>query len=121
MPDDRATDAVTTVLAFNDAINRRDSADLEKLMTETHRFIDAAGASVRGRDECVSAWRGFFDSFPDYRNVFDDIAEVEPGVVAIRGHSDCSFAALDGPAQWRALVIEGRVDEWQVSDPTVGS
>jgi uncharacterized protein (TIGR02246 family) len=115
------TDVVAVVLAFNEAINRRDLAALTELMTESHRFIDTEGATVEGRDACVEAWRGFFDSFPDYRNVFVDVAELGDGVVIVQGRSECSSAPLDGPAEWRAVVLDGRVDVWQVSEPDSGA
>ncbi len=105
------------MLAFNEAINRRDLAALSGLMADTHRFIDSAGATVNGKSACLEAWRGFFDAFPDYRNVFEEVAEVDPGIVVVRGRSECTVAALDGPAQWRAVVGEGGVDEWHVSEP----
>jgi hypothetical protein len=89
-------------------------------MTESHRFIDSAGATVDGRNACVEAWRGFFESFPDYRNVFDDLTDVGGGVVAVRGRSECSFAPLDGPAEWRVVVVDARIDVWQVSEPGPG-
>ena len=111
------TDAVTVAVAFNEAINGRDLAALGALMSETHRFIDAAGATVDGRDACLDAWRGFFASFPDYRNDFAHVADAGDGVVEAHGRSMCSFAPLDGPAHWRAVVVDGRVAVWQVSDP----
>jgi ketosteroid isomerase-like protein len=113
----RMTNAVEVVLAFNEAINCRDLAALTALMTESHRFIDSAGATIEGRDACVEAWRGFFGHFPDYRNVFADTTDVGDGVVVVRGRSECSVAPLDGPAEWRAVVLHGRVDVWQVSEP----
>ena len=70
-----------------------------------------------GRDACLQAWRGFFASFPDYRNVFDDISDTGDGVVVVHGRSECSFAPLAGPAQWRAVIVDGLVDEWRVSEP----
>jgi ketosteroid isomerase-like protein len=105
------------VLAFNAATNARKLTALAELMTESHRFIDSAGATTEGRDRCTAAWRGFFDSFPDYRNVFDDVVDAGDGVVVVRGRSECSTAALDGPAEWFAVVLDGRVDVWQVSEP----
>jgi ketosteroid isomerase-like protein len=111
------SEPVNVVRAFNEAINSRNPTALAELMTESHRFVDSGGATVDGRDACVEAWRGFFDSFPDYRNVFDDIAEADEGVVLARGRSECSFAPLDGPAEWRAVVVDGCVDLWQVSEP----
>jgi hypothetical protein len=81
------------------------------------RPIDSAGTTVEGRDDCLAAWRGFFEAFPDYRNVFDEVAEAEPGVVTVRGRSECSLELLDGPAEWTAVVEDGRVDLWRVTDP----
>ena len=110
-------DAVAVVRAFNDAINDRDLTALSALMTDGHQFVDAAGASVDGKAACVEAWRGFFAVFPDYRNDFDDVHETDDGVVDVRGRSTCSVPALDGPAVWRAVVRDGQVDLWQVSEP----
>jgi ketosteroid isomerase-like protein len=111
------TDPAEVVGAFNQAINDRDLAALAALMTDTHRFVDATGSTVEGKAACVEAWRGFFDSFPDYRNVFDHVVAEGEGVVEVNGHSVCSVAELDGPARWRAVVRDGRVDLWQVFEP----
>jgi ketosteroid isomerase-like protein len=114
-PDD-AVDPVDVVRSFNGAINARDLEALTAQMTDTHRFIDAAGGTVEGKRACVEAWRGFFAGFPDYRNVFEDVTHVGDGVVVVRGRSECSDPALDGPARWRAVVESGRVDVWHVTD-----
>jgi ketosteroid isomerase-like protein len=58
-------DAPAVVLAFDEAINSRDVDALARLMTDAHRFVDPSGATVHGRDACVEAWRGFFDTCPD--------------------------------------------------------
>lgn len=105
---------VATVVAFNEAINARDLDALDRLMHEQHRFIDSAGAIVEGKAACIKAWSGFFDAFPDYRNIFDDIRSDATGAVQVRGRSECSTPALDGPARWRALVKDGRVLQWHV-------
>jgi ketosteroid isomerase-like protein len=115
------TDATPVVLLFNEAINSRNLDALAELMTEAHRFIDSAGAIVDGRNACVEAWRGFFDSFPDCRNIFDEVTDVGDGFVEARGRSECSFAPLDGPAAWRAVVLDDLVDLWQVSEPAAGT
>lgn len=106
----------SVVLAFNDAINRRDLPGLEHLMADDHRFIDSAGGTVAGRPACLDAWRGFFASFPDYRNVFDSVRSVGAGVVEVTGRSECSEPVLAGPARWRATVADGLVVEWHVFD-----
>ena len=58
MPEVRMTDAVGIVLAFNEAINGRDIAALAELMTESHRFIDSAGATTAGKDGCIAHGKG---------------------------------------------------------------
>ena len=106
-------DPGTVVVEFNDAINFQSLPDLEALMTDDHRFLDSAGNLVEGRAACVAAWSGFFEAFPDYRNVFGTISEHGDQVV-IRGHSECSVPELDGPALWSARVTDGKVSEWRV-------
>ena len=119
IPTPTDADAVAVVHSFNEAINDRDLAGLARLMTTSHRFIDSEGTAVHGRDACIDAWRGFFETFPDYRNVFEDVSDEGDGVVVVHGRSECSFAPLDGQADWRVVVLDGLVDVWQVSDPGV--
>lgn len=109
-------DDVATAVRFNEAINARDLSALARLMTDDHRFVDGAGATVDGRDACVEAWRGFFAAFPDYRNTFESLVTTGPGVVEVRGRSDCSEPALAGPARWRVAVRGTAVAEWRVFD-----
>ncbi|MCB1015301.1 MAG: nuclear transport factor 2 family protein [Acidimicrobiales bacterium] len=108
-----------TVVAFNEAINARDLDRLVALMTPGHRFVDAAGGVVEGRDAGREAWRSFFESFPDYRNVFTAVAVRSPSEVVALGHSECTVEALRGPARWHAVVAGDLVDEWRVEDAPV--
>ena len=108
--------AVGIVNAFNAAINDRDLDALAALMTPDHQFIDTEGSKVAGKEACVAAWRSFFDSFPDYRNVFEDIRSEGDRVVAV-GHSLCSFLPLAGPAEWHADVRDRQIAEWRVVVP----
>lgn len=61
------------VVAFTAAINARDLRRLEALMADDYTFVDSAGAIERGKAAGVAAWRGFFEQYPDYRNVFDTV------------------------------------------------
>jgi len=87
-------------------------------MADDHRFTDMEGASVLGKAACVRAWRGFFDAYPDYRNVFHSVTAADHrtvgAVVDIAGRSECSEPALCGPARWTALVRDGAVVHWHV-------
>jgi ketosteroid isomerase-like protein len=112
-----AVDARAIVSRFNRAINSRDLDSLAALMTGDHRFTDTEEHTIEGKDTCVEAWRAFFDAFPDYRNVFEEIV-ARADVVALRGYSTCAFEQLAGPALWRALVRDGQVAEWRVYEDT---
>jgi hypothetical protein len=116
-PDSAVIDAKLVVLQFNAAINARDLDALVALMTEDHRFVDKAEKVVQGREEATAAWRGFFSAFPDYRNFFSLVAGSE-NHIGVLGRSECSHAALRGPAIWTAVVEDARVQEWRVRHDT---
>jgi len=105
------------VVAFNEAINVQDLDGLCALMSPEHRFVDSAGGSVVGKESCRLAWASFFESFPDYRNVFDRITVPAAGQVVVDGRSECAFAPLHGPARWHATVVGGLIVEWRVEVP----
>jgi ketosteroid isomerase-like protein len=109
------------VLAFNDAINARDIAALGQLMTADHALIDSTGHTTSGRDEVLGAWRGFFDAYPDYRNVWSDVRAIG-GVVIATGRSVCATdGRLDGPAIWAAKTRGERVSEWRIYEDTAAN
>jgi ketosteroid isomerase-like protein len=109
------SDPQHVVVQFNEAINTRDLDALCALVTDDHSFIDPADRCIRGRDAVREAWRGFFVTFPDYRNVFERI-EVRGDRAVISGRSICSVAALCGPALWTAVVRDAAIAEWRVYD-----
>lgn len=102
---------------FNACINDRDLAGLAELMPNDHRFVDSAEGVVAGKPACLAAWRGFFNAFPDYRNVFSTLS-ARGDVVTIVGHSVCAEPNLAGPALWTATVRDGQVAEWRVFEDT---
>jgi ketosteroid isomerase-like protein len=108
-------DPPSVVVAFNECINARDLDGLTSMMTDDHEFVDSAGAVVAGKAACVEAWRGFFDAFPDYRNVFASVL-ADGDTVTVVGRSECSEPSLVGPARWTATVRAGRIARWQVDD-----
>ena len=108
--------AIEVVQAFNDAVNRGDLDALAALMSDDHRFVDAAGSVVDGKAACVAAWRGLFAAFPDYRNRFAAVTAIDDTRVSVEGRSDCSSPELTGPARWFVQVRDGLVTEWRVED-----
>ena len=112
-----------TVLAFTDRINARDADGLGELMSDDHRFIDALGNEVVGKEKMVPGWRGYFEWFPDYRievnEVFAGDTSAGEQTFAMFGFAGGSFkgdsnASWRIPAAWRAIVKDGRVAVWQV-------
>jgi ketosteroid isomerase-like protein len=106
------------VIAFNEAINRRDLVSLGRLMTDGHAFVDSDGNVLAGKAEVLNAWKGFFMAFPDYRNEWSKVIPAGATVIAV-GRSFCSTEpALAGPAIWRARTAGDKLSEWCVFDDT---
>jgi SnoaL-like domain len=95
------------VVAFNAAINRSDLPGLGRLMADDHRFIDTAGNTFAGKPACLEAWRGFFASFPDYRNVFDNVRSSPGGIVRDRDGAR-SLGMLSSGARRTSTMASGR-------------
>ena len=88
-------DVMMTALRFNEKINQRDLDGLVELMTDDHTFIDNSGDIDTNMEE---GWRGFFSSYPDYRNIFTSVT-VRDNVVVMIGYSTCSNEPrLNGPS-----------------------
>ncbi len=68
--------------------------------------------------DLLEAWKGFFDSFPDYRNILESVTFKDDTVTLI-GRSTCSDERLDGPAVWTAKMRANQVAEWRVYDHIV--
>ena len=107
-----------TVLAFIDAINAHDVARLAGLMTDGHRFIDAHGNEISGREQMRTGWRGYFEWFPDYRIEVAELFERDDTIVlvgfaggSLRGNKTKSWRL---PAAWKAVVTGERLTLWQV-------
>ena len=112
-----AMDPRALTLKFNEHINNRDLDGLAALMTDDHAFVDTANHPIRGKVRCLEAWRGFFTSFPDYRNEFDRLV-VEDNKVSVVGRSHCSDGRLNGPALWLARTSACKLAEWRVYEDT---
>lgn len=110
------------VLGFMDCINRGDSAGLGELMSTDHAFFDSAGNVLRGREEMLKAWKGYFALFPDYWVSHDGVL-IDGNTVAVFGSAGGTLAgsaasalksAWQTPAAWLGIVEDGLVKEWRV-------
>jgi ketosteroid isomerase-like protein len=106
---------VRTALAFVRMINSHDVKRLMSLVSDDHRFVDALGQVVSGRESLEDAWSGYFELFPDY-HVFIDNALRKGKVVGLFGTASGSFHRRNWaiPGAWKAVVIGGKVSEWRV-------
>jgi len=107
---------------FIDRINAHDADALAELMSEDHRFIDAAGECHSGREAMRRAWEQYFACFPDYRIDVDD-EMIDGEVVAVFGWASGTYSGtIDSdaskawriPGAWRARTRESHVTEWRV-------
>jgi ketosteroid isomerase-like protein len=111
-------DGAAMAIRFNERISSGDLDGLAQLMSEDHTFIDTAGTEVIGKTACLEAWRGFFEAFPEYRNVFEAVS-TKGNEIAIAGRSFCpGHPELEGPALWTIVVHGDQVVKWQVYEDT---
>jgi ketosteroid isomerase-like protein len=108
------------VLDFIGRINAHDVEGLLELLHKDHVFIDAVGREARGRYLIRNAWKEYFEWFPDYRLVQEEIYHSKNRFVVL-GFASGTYRGLPGkeatwmlPAAWRAVVEDGRMKEWQV-------
>lgn len=115
-------DPERVALRYVNEINRHDLTELLELMAPDFRYRDGLGQEVRGRERMREAWATHFGQFPDYRVVIREHLALGP-VVALFGTASGTLAEGGElparnrwtlPVAWRAVVREGRVEEWQV-------
>ena len=114
--------AKDVALEFVRQINSQNVDGLCELMTDDHRFIDALGTVVEGRQKMRNGWTGYFRMIPDYQISFDEVFETG-NVVAAFGIAGGTYAPngklsqenqWQVPAAWRVEVRENLIAEWRV-------
>ena len=110
-------DRAALVAQFNGGINSRAIEILEALMSDGHTFVDTAGNRYDGKEIALKAWRAFFELFPDYQNIFEQVIDTEDKVVVL-GKTTCSEKALEGPALWTITFDGDKIAEWRVYHDT---
>ena len=113
---------INTVQSFNNAINEGNVELLSSLMTEDHTFVDASGVAHSGVKEMTDGWADFFQTFPDYKNSFENILQDGNLVVAVgtaygtyNGNRGLVPAnKIQWSAAWKAIVENDKIKLWQV-------
>jgi ketosteroid isomerase-like protein len=108
---------VSAAAEFVHAVNAHDADALVALMTDDHVFVDAEGNEFRGREGMATAWRAYFEWFPDYEiEVERTISAL--GVVGFFGWASGTYSQNGRrwrlPSAWLAVERGGRVAEWRV-------
>lgn len=80
-------------LDFVNAINNHNIASLYSLITDDHKFIDAHGYEISGKDEMKLDWTGYFQWFPDYKIELTNIL-VDKDRIVVVGFAGDTFKGL---------------------------
>lgn len=112
---------LAAVVSFIDCINRADLDSLAGLLHENHRLEILDEEPLVGRDENVSAWRGYFEAFPAYV-IYPRYMTSHEGRVAVLGTTTGSHLGLPDHVEaqlgvlWQADVVDGLLTRWAVLD-----
>jgi hypothetical protein len=86
-------------------------------MAHEYVFVPISGKKEIGKEKNIIGWKQFFETYPDYRNIFQRVEQHDNEVICI-GYSICSEPALDGPAIWVAKIVNNLVTEWRIYEDT---
>lgn len=110
------------VYDFAKAINEHNIDQMHSLMTDDHKFIDAHGNEVIGKDKMKAGWAGYFQWFPDYKIDITDIFTNGDSLAAFgfasgtykgkKTDNNENFWRL--PASWKVIVSNNKIKFWQV-------
>ena len=107
---------------FVNAINEHDVDKIYSFMTDDHKFVDAHGNEVIGKDKMKAGWTGYFQLFPDYKIEITDIFAKNDTLAAF-GFASGTFKnkKTDNnenywrlPASWKAVISDNKIKLWQV-------
>lgn len=112
-------DPKNIALQFNECITNADLNGLLNLMTEDFVFIDTANIRIKGKDNNIAqAWKPFFNLYPGYRNIFENII-IRDSTVIMQGYSICSDKILNNVrAIWLVEIRNNKVSLWHIYSDT---
>lgn len=116
------SESVEVVIRFITAINSRNIDMISAMITDDHKFTDSPGNVFRGKELMTKGWADYLALFPDYKIETDEIYEHENKVM-FTGKASGTYSGgrisleenhWEIDAAWRALVVDGKIKEWQV-------
>lgn len=116
------TESVEVVIRFITAINSRNINMISAMMADDHQFTDSLGNIYRGKETMIKGWAEYLSLFPNYKIETDEIYENENKIM-FTGKASGTYSRVENfleenhweiNAAWRALVINGKIKEWQV-------
>jgi ketosteroid isomerase-like protein len=109
-----------TIYDFASAINEHSTDKMYSLMTDDHKFIDAHGNAVVGKDQMKIDWKNYFQRFPDYKIEITNIFANGEFLGAF-GFESGAFKGQQSdnwPASWKVIVDNNKIKLWQVYEDT---
>ncbi len=94
-----------TITDFAAAINSRDVETIAALMSDDHRFIEAHGNEMMGKEMMKAGWASYFQLFPDYYIGIEKIlSEGDLAVAFGYAGAGTGEGTWKLPAAWRAII-----------------
>ncbi|QZH75197.1 MAG: nuclear transport factor 2 family protein [Erythrobacter sp.] len=103
---------VKVALAFVEACNTRNAEALAAILSPDVVFQDSRGGRIEGREAMLEALARVDSVAPDLR-VEIDRSSTRGDSALLTGRSITSNPVLACDTQWRAVVIDGKLVEWQ--------
>ena len=94
------------------ACNNRDARALEQLLAPEFTFTDSRGGVIEGVPAMLEALRGVRAVAPDLRVEIERYSS-RGNTALLSGRSVTATADLPCDTQWRAVVRDGKLVEWQ--------
>jgi ketosteroid isomerase-like protein len=110
------------VYDFAKAIGEHDIDKICSLMTVDHKFVDAHGNEVIGKEKMKAGWKGYLQLFPDYKIEIAEILANDETIAAF-GFASGTYKGKTTdnnenywrlPASWKAIVSDNKIKLWQV-------
>lgn len=112
MPFWRRKSMIATVNAYVAALNARDIEAVCGLLSADAKLIDTSGDEVSGKPQCRDVLERLFAATSRYELVIETTSTAGD-LVLMRGYATSDLPHFNAVMQFRALVVDGLIHEWQ--------